>query len=658
VSGSYATTGSNVFIGDQIITGSICSNGNIVTTGQIVAQTINVQQVTSSIVYSCGSNVFGTDINNTQQFTGSILTSGSLCVNGFVNIQTNNAALFILDSTPFASCVGGKISLQGNYRSVGDITEGGHIKASKTNSTDGDYGFDLIFANHTNNSTVSEKMRISSTGNVGIGLSSRVCQRLTILDNNDAEGLGVFRNFSSASDAGTYIKLGALNGSNVPTVGAEILGVLEAGKTSGYLTFRTYCASAGQNRMTITSGGNVGINMTSPQTLLHIIKGLGNDVISIGEADSNIRLAIGQEAGYTGNYINSRNIDLKLQSYLASGSGGNLYFQTANDGTNNVSTRLHIGSAGIACFACQVCAPSFRGGSIVGTSVTVATDCSGVIVDVAGRHGLMKYVNYSTGLVGACSGTDSNIATWMGRFAGSISAPTAVYQDLMINGNGNVTIGTSCAAFGRSLTAFSDIVAYYSNQESITMGLSAGTGQQSWGIQVCDTGDGGSALHLNARGGNVGINKGSGNVASHALDVTGVINSTDRVQAPQIVAAVQKFSSTSANTFYTSSGGIGTFNIDIAGTTGLAIAGNYQTAEITFQAGLYPGSTTIIGKILVVNRGGAFSCSFYTSSGVGGVGTIGVVPYSNASNTFGVCLTSDCTSSAVYWSAIVNAMSV
>ena len=51
IEGNYATTGSNIFIGSQVITGSICSTGNIVTTGQIVAQTINVQQVTSSIVY-------------------------------------------------------------------------------------------------------------------------------------------------------------------------------------------------------------------------------------------------------------------------------------------------------------------------------------------------------------------------------------------------------------------------------------------------------------------------------------------------------------------------------------------------------------------------------------------------------------------------------
>ena len=77
VEGNYVTTGSNIFVGNQSITGSICSTGDIVTTGQIVAQTINVQQVTSSIVYSCGSNIFGNSLSNTQQFTGSLQVTGS-----------------------------------------------------------------------------------------------------------------------------------------------------------------------------------------------------------------------------------------------------------------------------------------------------------------------------------------------------------------------------------------------------------------------------------------------------------------------------------------------------------------------------------------------------------------------------------------------------
>ena len=72
----YATTGSNQFDGSQAITGSLT------VTGQVIAQTLNVQQVTSSIVYSSGSNIFGNDLGNTQQLTGSVSITGSLTVNG------------------------------------------------------------------------------------------------------------------------------------------------------------------------------------------------------------------------------------------------------------------------------------------------------------------------------------------------------------------------------------------------------------------------------------------------------------------------------------------------------------------------------------------------------------------------------------------------
>ena len=67
----FATTGSNSFRATQSITGSLT------VTGQIIAQTLNVQQVTSSIIYSSGSNNFGCDLNSRQTFTGSVFITGS-----------------------------------------------------------------------------------------------------------------------------------------------------------------------------------------------------------------------------------------------------------------------------------------------------------------------------------------------------------------------------------------------------------------------------------------------------------------------------------------------------------------------------------------------------------------------------------------------------
>jgi hypothetical protein len=55
---------------------------------------------------------------------------------------------------------------------------------------------------------------------------------------------------------------------------------------------------------------------------------------------------MGQEASYTGNYINSTNIDLKLQAYLAGGSGGNIIFQTGASGSGSLTERMRITSGG------------------------------------------------------------------------------------------------------------------------------------------------------------------------------------------------------------------------------------------------------------------------------------------------------------------------
>jgi len=82
---TYATTGSNSFRANQSITGSL------VVSSTITAQTLVVQTVTSSIVYSSGSNIFGSALSNTQTFTGSVNITGSVAI--------VSAATYALDVT-------------------------------------------------------------------------------------------------------------------------------------------------------------------------------------------------------------------------------------------------------------------------------------------------------------------------------------------------------------------------------------------------------------------------------------------------------------------------------------------------------------------------------------------------------------------------------
>ena len=56
--------------------------GSLIVTGQITAQSLNVSIISSSIIYSSGSNIFGDSTSDTQQFTGSVSMTGSLSVVG------------------------------------------------------------------------------------------------------------------------------------------------------------------------------------------------------------------------------------------------------------------------------------------------------------------------------------------------------------------------------------------------------------------------------------------------------------------------------------------------------------------------------------------------------------------------------------------------
>jgi hypothetical protein len=83
---NYATTGSNSFRANQSITGSL------VVSSTITAQTLVVQTVTSSIVYSSGSNIFGSALTDRQTFTGSLNVTGSNHnISGNVGIGTTNS---------------------------------------------------------------------------------------------------------------------------------------------------------------------------------------------------------------------------------------------------------------------------------------------------------------------------------------------------------------------------------------------------------------------------------------------------------------------------------------------------------------------------------------------------------------------------------------
>jgi hypothetical protein len=81
--GSYATTGSNTFIGNQNITGDV----EII--GTLNATIINTLIESASVIFSSGSNILGDSTSDIQTLNGLVRVSGSSQITGSMGISAN-----------------------------------------------------------------------------------------------------------------------------------------------------------------------------------------------------------------------------------------------------------------------------------------------------------------------------------------------------------------------------------------------------------------------------------------------------------------------------------------------------------------------------------------------------------------------------------------
>lgn len=96
---SLALTASSA---DDFVVRNSLTASNALITGTITAQTLVVQTVTSSVVYSSGSNNFGSQLTDKQTFTGSVNITGSLTVNGYTAVTSNMTGSMSVATASFA----------------------------------------------------------------------------------------------------------------------------------------------------------------------------------------------------------------------------------------------------------------------------------------------------------------------------------------------------------------------------------------------------------------------------------------------------------------------------------------------------------------------------------------------------------------------------
>jgi len=310
---SFATTGSNIFIGTQTITGSVLQSGSFTTTGTIIAQTINVQQVTSSIVYSSGSNIFGNALTNTQVFSGSVsMNPGGLFVSGSgnVGIGTTNPGV--------------KLDINGSTR----ILAGAALYFQNTNAS---ANATISAVGGAGNSDMAINV---SGGNVGIGTASPA-KRLHISGSGANSGITF-----DVDTVNTIIRGSSTSNFDLNNEGSG--GCIRLYGSA--IQFRTNVADPA---VVINNGGCMGINCTAPTGML-----------TVGGDNNQIHVRGGYYASIYG-YSGTQQVfglygNCDATYFNARGASG-LYL-----GGQTSCNHIYLNTNGITCFFNTICVPSLR----------------------------------------------------------------------------------------------------------------------------------------------------------------------------------------------------------------------------------------------------------------------------------------------------------
>jgi hypothetical protein len=350
----FATTGSNSFRATQSITGSLT------VTGQIVAQTLNVQQVTSSIVFSSGSNTFGCDLNSRQTFTGSMFVTGGLTVNTTgVEFQVTNNGVVL------GNLLTDNHSVTGSLRVTGSITSANATFGTTASTVYGTLnviqqcisapsfvrGIELVHPNGTgatggyigismtgqkqgtiqvgDDGATGNLLLQSQGGNVGIGVTPSASDTFPALQVGRAGFMGA-GNEVNISANGYY---SSPSWKYIATDTAALYNI--AGNVHSWYTTvsgTANCAISWAERMRITNCGNVGIGIATPLSMLHV-----NCCVAGGASTTVARFGIQDSTGYgttspaielTGTNIGVSFTMGKIAGINDVSSGGSMAFST------------------------------------------------------------------------------------------------------------------------------------------------------------------------------------------------------------------------------------------------------------------------------------------------------------------------------------------
>ena len=280
---------------------TIASSGNlIINTGvyDLSNQTVDITLINTTDALNFDGNTLSIDAQNNRIGIGLNNPSSALHISAadVASSGTSNAQLHIRDTAAFSAAQNAGIAFEAEWQS-GSFTQIAAINASRDSTSTGQYGGHLKFHIRTHGANVSEAMRISSAGNVGIGIDP---SHLLHVQQTAATGMGmlVVRNKNSDNSDSPLAKIhndnisddqAALHvrqdspgyaihvecNTNTTNYGNGIAISTQDENTTSfplYIGTNTTSVEAGNPRFVVRADGNVGIGTETPGGPLEIFK--------------------------------------------------------------------------------------------------------------------------------------------------------------------------------------------------------------------------------------------------------------------------------------------------------------------------------------------------------------------------------------------------
>jgi hypothetical protein len=325
------------------------------------AQTVDVTLNGAVDALNFDSNTLSIDASNNrvgikQAAPGSLLTIGSVSDNNSGNTPLGKVAQDPVILINNSSHVNSESQILFGYNSGSETYAPVAISYKNTSASSKGKG-DLLFATRdaTTDSAPTERMRIDSSGNVGIGTNApsdlNSAANDLVVKNTGNAGITIF---SGTTSSGNLFFADATSGT------AEYDGFLQYSQNDQKLDIGT----AGASRMTITSSGNVDIGGASHAARRFSIKGTANDnsenTIEVLNSDSTTIFKLLSDgdlhipSGKVGIGTTSPSVPLEVRSttetpfkiyQTGTGGGQNLYLNMENDGGGDTYISMLQGSS-------------------------------------------------------------------------------------------------------------------------------------------------------------------------------------------------------------------------------------------------------------------------------------------------------------------------